>query len=304
MADPRARSSMALPRKARSKAAKSSSTIDERILTVDDLPDVDETFNLELQSSLLSETYIGRPNLRQVTVYSWSDREGPDNMDATNWPDIIDNLPDEEVMMAFKFVQSGKYINPGQLDPRECNAAMPIYIKESEYRYTIRVGDATAIFVSTGMSVVSSLTKPTGAGSAAKKFLSVRPHSQEAERTIAFIGALLHQGRLYMQLDADAITYSTRSLQYSDNSLSSSSKAPMIKGIQSPARGKKTSVIPTTLSVHDTRWLARRGTISGIQETAEKKMSDEGIFVKTKSAESVNEVINRSIPIGIADIPK
>ncbi|KAJ7197487.1 hypothetical protein C8J57DRAFT_1546011 [Mycena rebaudengoi] len=241
-----------VPPKRKSKAAKSSSTIDERILTVDDLPDVDETFNLELQSSLLSETYIGRPNLRQVTVYSWSDREGPGNMDATNWPDIIDNLPDEEVMMAFKFVQSGKYINPGQLDPRECNAAMPIYIKESEYRYTIRVGDATAIFVSTGMSVVSSLTKPTGAGSAAKKFLSVRPHSQEAERTIAFIGALLHQRRLYMQLDADAITYSTRSLQYSDNSLASSSKAPMIKGIQSPARGKKTSVIPTALSVHDT----------------------------------------------------
>ncbi|KAJ7261558.1 hypothetical protein C8J57DRAFT_1232415 [Mycena rebaudengoi] len=225
-----------VPPKRKSKAAKSSSTIDERILTVDDLPDVDETFNLELQSSLLSETYIGRPNLRQVTVYSWSDREGPGNMDATNWPDIIDNLPDEEVMMAFKFVQSGKYINPGQLDPRECNAAMPIYIKESEYRYTIRVGDATAIFVSTGMSVVSSLTKPTGAGSAAKKFLSVRPHSQEAERTIAFIGALLHQRRLYMQLDADAVTYSTRSLQYSDNSLASSSKAPMIKGIQSPAR--------------------------------------------------------------------
>jgi hypothetical protein len=44
--------------------------------------------------------------------------------------------------------------------------------------------------------------------------------------------------------------------------------------------------------------------VSGIQESAEKKVGEERTLAKSKSENSVNEVMNRNIPTGFKRIPK
>jgi hypothetical protein len=177
------------------------------------------------------------------------------------------NLPSSPIMMAFNFIRAGRYINPGRADPRDCRATMPIYNPEKDYKYTIRVGDAHAVFISTGISVKSHLSEAVKTGSAAKapmkKFLTVRPHSQEAERTIAFFGTILHKSELYVQVESDAISYSTRSSEFSASSelldellhwsdsfstaKATSSNADTITSRQSPAKAPQMKVTPAAL---------------------------------------------------------
>ncbi|KAJ7219654.1 hypothetical protein C8J57DRAFT_1394180, partial [Mycena rebaudengoi] len=58
------------------------------ILHVDKLPDVDETFNTELQDPLLAASYPGLPNLYAVP------RPDRGNMLLSSWPQIIPDLPE------------------------------------------------------------------------------------------------------------------------------------------------------------------------------------------------------------------
>ncbi|KAJ7262397.1 hypothetical protein C8J57DRAFT_1513400 [Mycena rebaudengoi] len=129
--------------------------------------------------------------------------------------------------------------------------------------YTISVGETPVIFLSTGISVSSSVKKAGRTGNSkdapVKKYLSVRPHSQEAEQTIAFIGVLFHLDELYMQIDEDTITYSVKSTQFTNKAKASSSKGPNIAGIQSPVKATQPSApsaaldVDANISVYDGR---------------------------------------------------
>jgi hypothetical protein len=119
--------------------------------------------------------------------------------------------------MLFDFVQHGHYINPARINPMLLQAVMPIYFRE-KFRYTISVGVKPAILVSTGMLVKSSVTRHSpvngrGAKSDAPsvRHVTVRLHAQEAERVVGCVGAVFGQREIHLQIDEDAITFSTRS---------------------------------------------------------------------------------------------
>ncbi|KAJ7239872.1 hypothetical protein C8J57DRAFT_1245689 [Mycena rebaudengoi] len=187
------------------------------------LPDIDETFDLALQDPMLVDRYPDLPNLWSATVLSWSSKVGPGYMLLSNWLQVIDYLPEDEVFMLFDFVQRGRYVNPARINPKLLQAVMPIYIK-NKFRYTVCIGETPAILISTGMCVQSSVTQ----------------HRTEGERTVGCIAMVFNERKFHLQIDADAITFG--SLSYKPVSREqSNSKALANSGVPSPSSQLGTS---------------------------------------------------------------
>ncbi|KAJ7251900.1 hypothetical protein C8J57DRAFT_1665482 [Mycena rebaudengoi] len=196
---------------------------ENNIIRVGALPDIDETFDPALQDPMLVDRYPDLPNLWSATVLSWSSKVGPRYMLLSNWLQVIDYLPEDEVFMLFDFVQRGRYVNPARINPKLLQAVMPIYIK-NKFRYTVCVGETPAILISTGMCVQSSVTQ----------------HRTEGERTVGCIAMVFNERKFHLQIDADVITFG--SLSYKPVSREqSNSKALAISGVPSPSSQLGTS---------------------------------------------------------------
>ncbi|KAJ7234071.1 hypothetical protein C8J57DRAFT_1480073 [Mycena rebaudengoi] len=105
-------------------------------------PDVDETFNTELQDPLLAASYPGLPNL-----YA---KAGPGNMLLSSWPQIIPDLPEALVYSSLIFVfyvlnlLHGHYINPARINHMLLQAVMPIYFREKFRRCLWLAGNSSS----------------------------------------------------------------------------------------------------------------------------------------------------------------
>ncbi|KAJ6623831.1 hypothetical protein B0H10DRAFT_2213204 [Mycena sp. CBHHK59/15] len=219
-------------------------------LKVASLPEECEVFNEDLQDPVLADQYLELPNLKFVTVVSWSSRVGPGNVLLSSWADICPSLPDTEVFMALSFVQRGRYVNLARINPMALQAVKPTYVLD-QMRYTISVGETPAICVSTGMSVKSSLTTHScvnGNNNSAPslKYVTIRPHSYEAERAIGVMGMVFHKDEIHAQIDAGAITFGTKSVP--KPKANSAATGPSYKGVQSPSSKLGTSLAPQSFS--------------------------------------------------------
>ncbi|KAJ7278297.1 hypothetical protein C8J57DRAFT_1576747 [Mycena rebaudengoi] len=204
---------------------------ENNIICVGALPDIDETFDLALQDPMLVDHYPDLPNLWSETVLSWSSKVGPGYMLLSNWLQVIDYLPEDEVFMLFDFVQRGRYVNPARINPKLLQAVMPIYIK-NKFRYTVCVGETPAILISTGIR--PSPDTPS------LRFVTMRPHVQEGERTVGCIAMVFNERKFHLQIDADVIIFG--SLLYKPVSREqSNSKALAISGVPSPSSQLGTS---------------------------------------------------------------